>query len=142
MKCPRKGWPRSLTNRDKRMIMRDIITDKASTAVNILGQHPELTVCADTVWRGLLWQGLTSASKIKKPLLSLKNKRNRLDFANQHIDWTINDWRQVIFSDETKINRHWSDGRQWCWKRGKCLDDRTIRGTVKFGGGSLMIWGV
>nr|XP_047137386.1 uncharacterized protein LOC124813897 [Hydra vulgaris] len=37
--------------------------------------------------------------------------------------WTVqrdlikNDWKKVIWSDETKINRYSTDGRQWSWKR-------------------------
>ncbi|CAG8737237.1 14943_t:CDS:2, partial [Acaulospora colombiana] len=56
--------------------------------------------------------------------------------------WTVEDWSRVIFSDETKINRMGSDGRVWGWKRpGSQLEDRNVVGTVKFGGGSVMLWG-
>ena len=45
-------------------------------------------------------------------------------------------------SDETKINRLGSDGRKWVWKRsGEGLTARDVQGTVKFGGGILMMWG-
>ena len=65
-----------------------------------------------------------------------------MDFAESHKDWTVEDWKRVIWSDETKINRLGSDGKKWVWKRpGEGLSDRLVQGTVKFGGGSLMIWG-
>ena len=42
----------------------------------------------------------------------------------------------------TKINRLGSHGRKWVWKKaGEGLSDRQVEGTLKFGGGSLMIWG-
>src|SRR5436190_22054047 len=48
----------------------------------------------------------------------------------------------VVWSDETKINRLGSDGRRWAWKKaGEGLSDRLVEGTLKFGGGSLMMWG-
>ena len=48
----------------------------------------------------------------------------------------------MIFSDETKINRFGSDGISWVWKQqGGPLQDHHVAGTVKFGGGSLMMWG-
>jgi hypothetical protein len=48
----------------------------------------------------------------------------------------------VIFSDETKINRLGSDGRKWVWKEpNRKITAQHVQGTVKFGGGSLMIWG-
>ena len=86
--------------------------------------------------------GLRPVIKKKKPLLSPKHKKNRLDFALGHQHWTFDDWRRVIFSDETKINRLGSDGRKWVWKLpGESLNDRLVEGTLKYGGGSLMLWG-
>ena len=80
--------------------------------------------------------------KRKRPLLSKRHRRERLDFALAHQDWTVDDWKTVVWSDETKINRLGSDGRKWVWKKaGEGLSDRLVQGTQKFGGGSLMMWG-
>ena len=50
---------------------------------------------------------------------------------------------RVVWSDETKINHLGSDGHKWVWKKpGEGLSDRLVEGTVKFGGGSIMIWGL
>ena len=65
-----------------------------------------------------------------------------MDFAIRHKDWTPGDWRRVVWSDETKINRLGSDGKKWAWKKaGEGLSDTLVEGTVKFGGGSVMLWG-
>ena len=41
-----------------------------------------------------------------------------------------------------KINCLGSDGKKWVWKMpGEGLSDGLVQGMVKFGGGSLMIWG-
>ena len=54
----------------------------------------------------------------------------QLDFALAYKDWTLEDWKHVI----------WSDGKKWAWKKaGEGLSDRLIQGTVKFGRGSLMM---
>src|SRR5882724_11598566 len=80
--------------------------------------------------------------KAKKPLLTKRHRKERMDFSLAHLDWTMEDWKTVIGSDETKINRLGSDGRKWAWKKaGEGLSDRLVKETVKFGGGSLMIWG-
>jgi hypothetical protein len=80
--------------------------------------------------------------KRKRPFLSKKHRRERMDFAITHQDWTVEDWKTVVWSDETKINRFGSDGRKWVWKRaGEGLSDRLVQGTQKYGGGSLMMWG-
>ena len=54
----------------------------------------------------------------------------------------MDDWKKVIWSDETKINCLGSDGCKWVWKKtGEGLSDRLVEGTLKFGGGSVMMWG-
>jgi len=80
--------------------------------------------------------------KKKRPLLKKRHKLDRFAFAVKHKHWTIEDWKRVVWSDETKINRLGSDGRKWVWKKpGESLSDRLVEGTVKFGGGNLMMWG-
>ena len=51
--------------------------------------------------------------KRKRPLLLKRHIRVQLDFALAHQDWTLEDWKRVIWSDETKINCLGSDGRKW-----------------------------
>jgi len=54
----------------------------------------------------------------------------------------MEDWKRVLWSDETKINRLGSDGRQWVWKKpGSAITDQHVKPTIKYGGGSLMVWG-
>ena len=54
----------------------------------------------------------------------------------------MDDWKHVIWSDKMKINHIGSDDRKWAWKKaGEGLSDRLVQGTVKFGGGSVMMWG-
>jgi hypothetical protein len=42
-----------------------------------------------------------------------KNIIKRLQWAKSHQHWTVDDWKWVIFSDETKINRFGSDGKAY-----------------------------
>ena len=51
--------------------------------------------------------------KKKKPFLSIMYRKKCLSFALKYKEWTVEDWKRVIWSDETKINRTASDGRQW-----------------------------
>ena len=70
--------------------------------------------------------------KKNKPLLSQKDRKERMDFAIRDKDWTLEDWKKVVWSYETKINYLRSDGRKWAWKRtGEGLSDRLVEGTVK-----------
>ena len=78
--------------------------------------------------------------KTKCVLLSARHHKVCLDFAHAHKDWTQDGWKMVVWSDETKVNCLGSDGPKWVWKKsGEGLSDRLVEGTVKFGGGSIMI---
>ena len=49
--------------------------------------------------------------KKKKPLLLQKHKKERIDFVIRHKDWTLEDWKRVVWLDEIKINYLGSNGR-------------------------------
>lgn len=139
------GRPRSLTDQNVRHGVHLIASGKADTAVEVARKLRDITnkpLSDQTVRNYLKEAGLKAVVKKKKPLLSSKQIRDRLDFAISHKDWTIDDWKRVVWSDETKINRLQSDGRKWTWKeKGQGLIDREVKETLKFGGGSVMVWG-
>jgi len=54
--------------------------------------------------------GLETERKVKKPFLSKVHKRARYKCAMTHQGRTAEDWKRVIFSEETKINVCISDG--------------------------------
>ena len=57
----------------------------------------------------------------KKPLRSKINVSKRLAFARTHKDDPINFWKNVLWSDETKINRIGPDGRTF-GRRRRCQE--------------------
>ena len=118
---------------------RLIMLSQVTKSLQDLTNQPLST---QTIRNRLKKEGMESVVKKKRPVLSAKHRRDRMDFALAHKDWTVEDWKRVVWSDETKINRMGSDGRQWVWKKaGEELSDRVVQGTRKFGGGSLMVWG-
>lgn len=136
------GRPRKLSPRDESLIIRKICSGQVDTATEAQRDMTDTHVSPSTVRRTLRRQGLVSAPKVKKPFLSRRHKRERLDFGRAHQYWTVADWQKVLFSDESKINRLCSDGRKWCWKKpGSGLSDRVVAGTFKHGGGCIMVWG-
>ena len=63
--------------------------------------------------------------KMKRPFLTKCHRRKKMYFALSHKDWTMEDWKNVCWSDDTKISHLGSDGRQWVWKNdGEGLSDR------------------
>ena len=139
------GRPRSITPREEARIVRSICSGKAKTATDahrMLVADSQRVVTPQTVRNMLRRRGLIAVTRKRKPLLKASHRRQRLAFAHKYGDWTVEDWKRVIWSDETKINRLGSDGRLWRWKkRGSGLCENEVAPTVKFGGGSIMIWG-
>jgi hypothetical protein len=85
---------------------------------------------------------MSSAEKKTKPRLSTKMIRDRLAFTNRHKYWTVNNWKRMIWSEETEINRFCSDGCSWYWKRDEVgLQSHHVKQTIEYGGGSIMVWG-
>lgn len=142
---PSSGRPSKLSARSQHSIIAQITTGKASNAVQATKHINSIIlnpVSSETVRRVLRNNSFKAVVKKKKPLLSAVHRKKRLSFALKYKEWTIEDWKRVIWSDETKINRIASDGRQWVWKKaGEGLVEREIQGTVKFGGGNIMVWG-
>ncbi len=77
------------------------------------------------------------------PLLSAKNRKQRLQFAQTHQNWTIEDWKNVAWSDESRFLLRHSDGRVriWC-KEHESIDPFCLVSTVQAGGGGVMVWGI
>lgn len=40
----------------------------------------------------------------RKPPISERNRQARLRFAIEHIGWTVEDWKKILWSDETWVN--------------------------------------
>lgn len=142
---PKSGAKPKLTTRDKRVLVSLITNQQAKTATEaakLINESLDKSVSRYTASRALKQAGLQAKKKVKKPMISEKNRKARLQWAQDRQFWTVDDWSRIIWSDETKINRLCSDGINYVWihEKENQLHHRT-NPTVKFGGGSIMIWG-
>ena len=139
------GHPSKLSSANMCHAIHLISSEKAENAVQVtkaLTNVVNQPLSATTVCQHLKKTGMKAIVKSKHPLLSVKHCKACLNYAYAHKDWTVEDWKKVVWSDETKINRLGSDGCKWVWKKaGEGLSNRVVQGTVKFGGGSVMMWG-
>ncbi|CEP09777.1 hypothetical protein [Parasitella parasitica] len=68
--------------------------------------------------------------------------KKRLAWAREKMNWTADQWRSVIWPHESKFNVNGSDGRiRVIRKEGERFSPDHIHETVRFGNGSIMIWG-
>lgn len=141
---PRLPRKRKSTPQMDRIIHRLSEANRFKTAVQI---HKELKdrsgfdLSVRTVRRRLNEFGLMGHVSRKKPFVSLKNRKARLLFARRHLNWTSDQWRNVLFTDESKFNMFGSDGKVYIRRRPKEeFDPRCTKKTVKGNGGSVMVW--
>uniref|UniRef100_A0A674PFI4 Uncharacterized protein n=1 Tax=Takifugu rubripes TaxID=31033 RepID=A0A674PFI4_TAKRU len=76
------------------------------------------------------------------PLLKPVHVQARLKFARAHSDDPEEDWENVIWSDETKIELFGKNSNCCVWRRKNAvLHPKNTIPTVKHGGGNIMLWG-
>jgi len=62
--------------------------------------------------------------------------------AKKHKDWTLDQWKYVLWSDESKFAIFGSNRRVLVRRReGERMVSACVVPTVKHGGGSVMAWG-
>ena len=101
----RAGRPHKLSDHAKRKVIRDISSGKIENTViaaHELSEVTRQTVHPENVRRVLRKAGLKSIKKKKKPFLSKKHRKQRLDFAQKYANWTVEDFKRVIWSDPSK----------------------------------------
>ena len=77
------------------------------------------------------------------PLLSANNRKLRLRFTQAHQNWTIEGWKNVAWSDESRFQLRHSAGRVRIWpKQHESMDPSCLVSTVQAAAGGVMVWGM
>ncbi|KAK3557817.1 hypothetical protein QTP86_002676 [Hemibagrus guttatus] len=141
---PRSGAPRKISPRGVKMITRTVSKNPRTTQGDLVNdlQRAGTKVTKATISNTLRRQGLKSCSARRVPLLKPVHVRARLKFAREHLDDPEEDWENVIWSDETKIELFGKNSTCRIWRRKNAeLHPKNTIPTVKHGGGNIMLWG-
>ncbi|GBN04635.1 hypothetical protein AVEN_1405-1 [Araneus ventricosus] len=71
---------------------------------------PSASVSEHTVQGTLLDMGLCSRRPTRVPLLAKRHCQLCLQWAQEHRDWTMDEWKRVAWSDESRFLIHHIDG--------------------------------
>jgi len=85
--------------------------------------------------------GYKSRRPSQVPLSSTTNRKKRLQFARAHQNWTVEDWKNVAWSDESQFLLRHSDGRV-AFKQNENTKTSCLVTTVQAAGGGVMVWGM
>ncbi len=141
---PRSGAPRKISPRGVKMITRTVSKNPRTTQGDLVNelQRAGTKVTKATISNTLRRQGLKSCSARRVPLLKPVHVQARLKFAREHLDDPEEDWENVIWSDETKIENFGKNSTCRVWRRKNAeLHPKNTIPTVKHGGGNIMLWG-
>lgn len=99
-KCGRK---RKTTPRTDKFLVRNSKMHPRKTSTDLQSELLATGVCVDssTVRRRLIEAGRFARKPISKQLLTPAMKKKRLNWARKYQSWTAQDWKKVVFSDET-----------------------------------------
>lgn len=103
------GRKRKTSPADDRLIVRKSKLNPRLTAVDLTRELMATTganIHVTTVRRRLLEAGRRARKPIKKQLLTPVMCKKRLMWAKLHQHWTVNDWKNVLFSDESHFEVH------------------------------------
>ncbi|GBC22304.1 IS630 family transposase [Rhizophagus irregularis DAOM 181602=DAOM 197198] len=143
--APRSGCPKKLTERDKRHLKAIINKNRREPEEKIRKIFMESTgndVGRRTIQRTLYGMGYNSCAALRKPCVSECNRKIRLNWARERRLWTINDWKKIVWSDESRFTMFQNDGKIRVWRLQKeKYDINYLVPTMKHGGGGVMMWG-
>jgi transposase len=107
------GRPHKLSERDSRVALRHLANQDCRTATELRHEFfPQVSTI--TVKRALRQEGLLPFHQALVPFISSKNLHIRKNWALEHLNWTVENWNAVAFSNESIFHVFGSDGMQWC----------------------------
>ncbi|MBN3279959.1 TCB1 transposase, partial [Polyodon spathula] len=144
---PRKGCTSKLSAQTRRRPVREA-TERPT--ITLKEQQSSMAgsgvmVHQSTISRALHNTGLYGRVARKYSSTQVLKKyhlKARLEFARKHESDAAAMWEKVLWSDETKIENFGQNSKRYVWRKPNTAHaSRHTIPTVKYGGGSIMLWG-
>ena len=138
-KCGRK---RFTSPRDDALILRESKRNPRKTNDELMKDlaHAGVKISLNTVRKRLLESGRRAMRPFKKQLLTKKMKSKRLAWAKKHKTWTVEEWKKVLFSDESHFYVRGEHSKFVRRSIGESLNSHHVNQTVKHPQ-KKMFWG-
>lgn len=141
----RSGRPRVTTERQDRYIVQSARRNRFTTFPALRCQYQRTyhrVISSATVRRRIMSVGLRSRRPLRVPRLTRAHRTTRLQWARAHENWLLAQWRNVLFTDETRIGLVSDDYRIRVLRepgREHRLDNAVQ--VAPYRGGTEMFWG-
>ena len=137
----RSSRPCKLTMRNKRELGRLLAQNRRLKIAGLIEQMT-VKVCDRTLRNTIKSLGFNNRVAAKKPHLIQRHKEERLAFAREHQHWTLLDWKNVIWTDESSFELGKKSRQVKVWRRPyERYNWDCLAPTFKSGRTSVMIWG-
>ena len=93
-----------VTERQKRLINLQQVRDNTLSLTNLVRSARtdlNLTITRQTVSRILRNFDMVSYIALRKPRITPAQRRTRVVWCYEHLSWSVNDWSNVVFTDES-----------------------------------------
>uniref|UniRef100_A0AAZ3P037 Transposase Tc1-like domain-containing protein n=1 Tax=Oncorhynchus tshawytscha TaxID=74940 RepID=A0AAZ3P037_ONCTS len=105
-------------------------------------QHANISFDESMIRKTLNKNGFHGKTPWKKPLLSKKSIAARLKFSKVHLDVPQRYWQNIMWTVETTVELFERNTQHYVErKKGTVHQHKNLIPTVKYGGGSIMVWG-
>ncbi|GFU61885.1 transposable element Tcb2 transposase [Trichonephila clavipes] len=142
---PRQGRRRATMPNEDRYL---VLTARRHQNMNatLLQQHLRsatgTTVSTQTVRNRLHGVGLYARRPMVCVRLTSRHRRDRREWATEHVNWRRNEWSNVLFSDESRFSFHPNNRRIFIWREcGSRNNPASVHESVRFGGGGVLVYG-
>lgn len=140
-KPEKRGAKRKTTNADDRRIVRVSKANPFASSRDIKAEL-SLGISDVTIRRRLLDKNLNARSPRKVPLLGKRHIKAKLEFAKSHLNWPLSKWRNILWTDESKLVLFGGTGSRQYVRRPSNTEyhpNHTLK-TVKYGGLKILVW--
>lgn len=143
--APRSGAPRKRTQEIDEKVAATVRRDRYGREKGIHTIAGELydagiEISPSTIHRSLRAQGFKSVKPTRKPGLTPRMRQERLNWALKHKDWTLDQWKDVIWTDETSVVMGVRRGGVRIWRQSsEKFNNTCIRNRWK-GYSEFMFW--
>ncbi len=137
---PRAGRPAKLSYRGRRALVREVKKNPKITVAELQRCIREMgeSCRKSTITAALHQSGLYGRVARRKPLLSARHMKARMEFAKN--TWRTPRWWQIRFSGLMRL--FGLNSKRYVWRKpGTAHHLSNTVPTVKHGGGSIMLWG-
>lgn len=140
----RLGKRKKITDTQKNRIMTAIRRNPTETYTDQWKAMKEkgLDVCKETFVKCVKEMGFKQYAITEVPSLSPAQVKKRYSWCKERLNWTPQQWEEVVWSDESMFRLgKGAQGVNVIRFPGEGMQERHKIGVLKFGQGSIMMWG-